>query len=201
MTHRFERTIQPEAVMADIVDIDALRALLEKATKGPVAWMGGPHNIYFATTHSGRIFIMGFKRMGINGAQPVFPVNGRLVPASDMLKFDVGDPSVTGMAAAKADSSVYRYDIRDIDNPEAQLLVAARNALPALLDELEGLRADLGRTVTHASRLAMRETELRAALLKICEPITVAGDADTITACQDLHEIICEIAQEALTKG
>lgn len=73
--------------------------------------------------------------------------------------------------------------------------------LNAAREESERLRADLGRTVTHASRLATRETELRAALLKICEPITVTGDADTITACQDMHEIICEIAQEALSKS
>lgn len=35
-------------------------------------------------------------------------------------------------------------------------------------------------------------------LRKICEPITVAGPPDVVSACQDLHELICEIAQGAL---
>lgn len=43
--------------------------------------------------------------------------------------------------------------------------------------------------------------ELVAALRKICEPITVAGDIETVSACQDLHEIICEIAQGAIAKA
>jgi hypothetical protein len=134
-----------EAATPHITDeeLSELERLLGEATPGPVAWMGnGQHDIYLATTHSGRIYVMGFKRMGIQGAQPMFPKDGRMAPASDMLKFDVGDPSVTGIAAAKTNGSVYRYDVRDIDNPEARLLVAARNALPRLLAEVKRARAE-----------------------------------------------------------
>ena len=46
---------------------------------------------------------------------------------------------------------------------------------------------------------AQAEVErLRKALEKICEPITVAADAETVVACQDLHDLICDIAQTAL---
>lgn len=45
---------------------------------------------------------------------------------------------------------------------------------------------------------ADRIERLETALKKIQEPITVAADADTVSACQDLHELICDIARAAL---
>lgn len=130
--------------MTDI-DTAALRELLKEATPGPVAWFGNgsAQRISLATTHSGRRFVMSFYRWGMRGVQPAFPVDGVMTNASTMLKFAVGDPSVTGMEEAEADSTVYRYDIVDIDNVEARLLVAARNAAPALLDRIEALETAL----------------------------------------------------------
>jgi hypothetical protein len=104
-------------------------------TPGPWAWFGkgSCNDIYLATTHSGRRFIMGFKRWGTQGAEPTFQVEGRMVPASSLAKFEVGDNVVVGLAAAKVDPSVYRYDINGIDHPDARLIASA----PELLEALE----------------------------------------------------------------
>ncbi len=104
-------------------------------TPGPWEWMGNEHHIYLATTHSGRIYVMGFKHRGMQGAEPMFQVNKRMVPASELVKFDVGDGKATGFAEGKADPSVYRYDVATINAPDARLIAAA----PELLDALEAL--------------------------------------------------------------
>ena len=108
-----------------------------KHTPGPWAWFGtgNNHNIYLATTHSGRRYVMGFERWGMNGAQPIFQPKraGGMIPAKDLLKFEVGDRSVTGIDAAKKDGSVYRYDIRGIDCADACLIAAS----PELLENLK----------------------------------------------------------------
>ncbi len=75
---------------------------------------------------------MDFVRKGMNGAQPRFqPSGGVMVNADDLLQFQVGDQSIVGMKAAKADGSVYRYDIRGIDNADARLIAAAPDLLAA----------------------------------------------------------------------
>lgn len=104
-------------------------------TPGRWAWFGNARNneIYLATTHSGRRYVMGFQRWGMKGAQPMFqPADRGLVPASDLLKFEVGDRAVTGVEAAKADESVYRLDISGIDCADARLIAAAPELLAAL---------------------------------------------------------------------
>lgn len=109
-------------------------------TPGPWAWHGnaGSNSLYLATTHSGRRYVMGFNRWGMSGAQPTFQPAGRgLVPASDLLQFEVGDRSIVGVTAAKADTSVYRLDVRGIDCADARLIAAA----PELLVALQGLLA------------------------------------------------------------
>lgn len=105
-------------------------------TPGPWAWFGNAKNneVYLATVDRGRRYVMGFERWGMRGAQPRFQPGGRgLVSASELLAFEVGDRSVRGVDAAKADESVYRLDIRDIDCPDARLIAEA----PNLLKELE----------------------------------------------------------------
>jgi len=105
-------------------------------TPGPWAWYGNARtqSIYLATTHSGRRCVMGFRRWGMANAQPEFQPDQarRLVPASDLLNFEVGDRSVTGYEAAKSDDSVYRYDICGIDCADARLIAAAPDLLNAL---------------------------------------------------------------------
>jgi hypothetical protein len=94
--------------------------------------MGNQYGLYLATTHSGRRYVMGFRRMGFNYAQPVFQVNNRLVPAADLVQFEVGDGTARGFAAGKADGTVYRYDVRDIDAADARLIAAAPDLYHAL---------------------------------------------------------------------
>jgi hypothetical protein len=50
-------------------------------------------------------------------------------------------------------------------------------------------------------RLLGANIVLLAGLHEICEPITAMGDADSVSACQDLHELICMTAQDAIAKA
>jgi len=103
-------------------------------TAGPWGWFGNASNreIYLATAHSGRRFVMGFERWGMRGAQPRFqPAERGLVPASELLTFEVGDKDVRGVDAAKANESVYRLDINGIDCADARLIAAAPDLLAA----------------------------------------------------------------------
>lgn len=101
-------------------------------TKGPWAWMGNQHGLYLATTHSGRQYVMGFRRMGMQNAQPVFLVKDRLVPASDLVEFEVGDGTARGFGQGRDDDTVYRYDVSGIDAADARLIAAAPDLLEAL---------------------------------------------------------------------
>lgn len=105
-------------------------------TPGPWEWYGSTDHyprVHLATTHGGRRFVMNFRRAGMQGAQPVFQVNNRMVPASELVLFDV-DPSVRGMTAGRAAPSVYRQDFSVIDHPDARLIAAAPELLAALID-------------------------------------------------------------------
>lgn len=115
-----------------------------KHTPGPWSWFGNGkmNSVYLATAHSGRHWVMGFERWGFSGAQPRFHPEGRgLVDACQLLQFVVGNSDVRGMEQAKADESVYRYDIRNIDNPDARLIAAAPCLLEALVEILGPLNA------------------------------------------------------------
>jgi hypothetical protein len=106
--------------------IEQLEAMLANATKGPWGWFGYPDDLKLATKHSGRIYVMDFVRKGMRFAQPRFHPSGRgMVNAAELLKFEVGDRDVTGEKAARADGSVYRYDVIGIDNADAALIALA----------------------------------------------------------------------------
>lgn len=115
-------------------------------TPGPWDWFGNARNneVYLATTHSGRRYVMGFRRWGMRGAQPMFqPGNRGLVAAEKLLTFEVGDRSVRGVEAAKADDSVYRLDISGIDCADARLIAAAPDGLELAEDAIPILEAVL----------------------------------------------------------
>ena len=101
--------------------------MTDKHTPGPWVWRGNAHaqDVYLSTRHGGRRIVMGFKRWGTAGAQPTFRGQNSLEDAKDLLKFEVGDPSVTGVAEARENNSVYRLHIADIDHPDARLIEAA----------------------------------------------------------------------------
>lgn len=123
-------------------------------TPGPWSWFGNARNneIYIATENRGRRYVMGFSRWGMRGAQPMFQPEGRgLVPASRLLTFEVGDRSVRGVDAAKADDSVYRLDIRGVDCADARVIVAA----PDTLDALVALRNHLSGKPNPSTLLAL----------------------------------------------
>ena len=115
-----------------------------KHTPGPWGWFGnaGHQGLYLSTVHHGRRFVMNFRRWGFRNAQPAFQVDGRMVPAADLLTFEVGEPGVVGVDAAKADQSVYRLDIRGIDHPDARLIAAAPTLYALLADIANGDLAD-----------------------------------------------------------
>ena len=114
--------------------------MTEQHTPGPWVWRGNAYaqDVYLSTLHGGRKVVMGFSRWGTAGAQPTFRGPNSLRYAKDLLKFEVGDPSVTGVAEARENNSVYRLHIADIDHPDARLIQAA----PEMLDALEGYISD-----------------------------------------------------------
>lgn len=109
-------------------------------TPGPWAWFGNRGGgVYLATPDRGRRYVMSFRRYGMNGAQPAFCVGNIMVPAAELVSFAVGDRSVRGFKQADSDTSVYRYDVDQIDHPDARLIAAA----PTLLEALERIAAPL----------------------------------------------------------
>jgi hypothetical protein len=82
-----------------------MSSLLETKTRpGPWRWFGDTRGqrIYLATQRRGRIFVMSFDRWGMRGATPTFQVNGCMEPASELARFEVGDPGIVGHTAPKA---------------------------------------------------------------------------------------------------
>jgi hypothetical protein len=115
---------------------DDLRRLLAEATPGPWRWHGqiGPHHeIGLRTVGNGILYVMGAKRLGMQGAEFTF---WRRTP--DAHWGWNGDMETASEVAVR--EVPYRTDIVDIANPNAQLIVAAVNALPALLDVVEAAR-------------------------------------------------------------
>jgi hypothetical protein len=114
----------------------------EGYTPGPWEWGGYPDDIRLQTVKHGKQFVMTFARKGMRGAQPRFQTKGYMHNAAeDLIVFQVGDRSIRGEKAARADGSVYRYDICDIDHPDARLLKLA----PEMAAEIGRLRAEVAR--------------------------------------------------------
>jgi hypothetical protein len=114
-----------------------MKASERKHTPAPWRWTGNAKHggIYLATIQRGTRVVMDFVRKGMNGAQPRFQPDNLMVKSDDLLEFIVGDHTVRGLKAAEENVSVYRYDVRAVDCPDARLIAQA----PALLDALEGI--------------------------------------------------------------
>lgn len=113
--------------------LDEIRERWAKATKGPWGWFGNTscHDIYLATLDRGRVFVMGFRRWGLQRAQPVFRVQqgdaGVLAPSAEMVVYE----------------RTYRKDFHDIDNPDARAISASPEDVAWLLAEVDRLRRTL----------------------------------------------------------
>lgn len=128
-------------------------------TPGPWKWFGNRSGgLYLATTHSGRKYVMGFRRYGMNGAQPVFRCADRMVPAAELVEFEVGDGTARGFKEADKNPSVYRYDVSAIDNPDARLIAEA----PTMAEALRGfVEHPLPYCETDAEKLARLDEFMR----------------------------------------
>ncbi len=106
-------------------------------TRSRPGWRGWPECLYLGALldesenfpfHCGMMQLMDFARWGMKDAQPRFLAEGDagvMVPARDLLKFEVGDPGITGLDAGKANHTVYRLTVDGIDHPIARLIALA----------------------------------------------------------------------------
>lgn len=132
-----------------------------KHTPGPWGWFGSTRtSMYLATAHSGRRYVMRFKRKGMGEAEPVFQVNDRMVPASDLAIYEVNRE-----ATSAKDPSVYRHDIIGFRSADACLIAAAPDLLEAVR-ELVGLY-DAGKAWSPSDHPIVKA---RAALAKATSP-------------------------------
>lgn len=141
-----------------MIALDAIRARAEAATPGPWGWFGNVDNahLYLATRRWGRHYVMGFRRLGMQGAQPEF-VSGRtwrknadgsvdfgtvgsgIVPGARLARYEVAPD-----ATKRSDPRVYRGDITGFHNPDAEFIANARQDIADLLAEVDRLRALVG---------------------------------------------------------
>lgn len=141
------------------LDLDAIKARTDAATPGPWGWYGNTdvQQMYLATKRYGRMYVMGFRRWGLQGAQPTFCVDrtwkpdpqsgddfghaGTIAPAHELASRIVRY-EVAPNAASRRDSRVYRADLIGIKNPDAEFIAHARQDVDDLLAEVERLRKD-----------------------------------------------------------
>ncbi len=139
------------------VDRAALRALLAEATGRPWAWRGNVDNwnIWLGGFYDhvdketgGRrrwgTTVLDFARWGMRGARPRFNVDNLMHNGDEFAVYEVART-----ATSRKDPRVYRGDIVDLRHPDARLIPAAVNALPALLDDLDA--AEHARTAARAA--------------------------------------------------
>ncbi len=121
-------------------ELASLEALAKAATPGPWGWFGSTRTyVYLATRHSGRRFVMAFKRKGLQSAEPTFQVRGEMIPASELAIYEVNPDATT-----KDDPSVYRHDIVGFRHPDAAYIAAANPAaILSLIEENKRMREAL----------------------------------------------------------
>ena len=125
------------------------RSLLESTTPGPWQWFGNTkqYEVYLATKHSGRRFVMDFVRWGMGGAQPRFQVtiDGNEAGGGVMrsiAQLAEGDANAKGRLPLLGPlfEVDYRRQFVGIGHPDAQLIAAAPTLTRKLLDEVDRLR-------------------------------------------------------------
>lgn len=107
----------------------------EAATFGPWEWCGNTdtHDIHLATVTGGRVFVLGFRRWGMQQAGPEFQGPVKMLPAHEIVKYQVAP--VVG-SANRGDKRLYRADFRGLDHPDASFIEHSREDIPRLLADL-----------------------------------------------------------------
>jgi hypothetical protein len=113
-------------------DLSAIKARAAAATPGPWGWFGyvpapkgyaKQRNVYLATQHSGRIYVMDFERWGINGARPRFQDHEQHLMIDEPARcFQVAEHSGA---------------IEGVTHPDAAFIAHARADVDALIAEVE----------------------------------------------------------------
>ncbi len=135
---------------------------MSEHTPGPWGWFGNvdTKNLYLAAKHSGRQFVMGFTRYGMQSAKPEFNLNSRMVGADELVRF-----AVCPEATSREDERVYRGDIVDIDHADARLIAAAPELYEAaknVLDWFSELESREDQAVLGTLREAVAKAEGKA---------------------------------------
>lgn len=137
-------------------DLAAIRERAAQATPGPWGWFGNTdvHTAYLATKRFGRMYVMGFRRWGLQGAQPVFttgrawkpnPDSGADFAATGYVKdgSQLARYEVAPDATSRRDPRVYRADLTGFKNPDAEFIAHARQDVDDLLALVDRLQAEL----------------------------------------------------------
>ena len=107
-------------------ELQAIRDRWAKAAKGPWMWDVNKSCNQVLLESSGRYIVMGFRRMGMQGAQPEFVVDGCLDSAVEL--------------AVPRKSNHPNFNM-DIIHPDAQAIANAPGDIAALLAEVRRLQA------------------------------------------------------------
>lgn len=143
--------------MSNFPDIlDAIRKRANAATPGPWSWYGNTkyQNVHLATQRWGRHMVMGFRRWGMQGAQPEFwnrPDPGAVKEGAfggDAHHTTAAESAIYEVAPdarSAEDRRVYRHDVVGIRNADASFIAHSREDIDTLLaevDRLAGLLAE-----------------------------------------------------------
>jgi len=125
-------------------ELEAIEAREKAATPGPWVWeiRAATRQAYLWTTHSGRYYVMGFQRWGMNSAAPTFQVYEKCQGPVDergskgMFRADSLTKSLPGKE--------YNVGYDDyLDHPDAEFIAHARQDIPALIAENKRLSAEV----------------------------------------------------------
>lgn len=193
---------------------DERKALREKAlaaTPGPWEWYGNTksYDVYLATTHSGRRFVMDFVRWGMGAAaQPRFQVtidgdaSGGGVMRSLKALADGDENAKTKALDLPQLGPKFEVDYRrqfvGIGHPDAAFIAAANPAaVIALLDDNDQLRAEVERLDAALGE----EIDERDARLKQIDDIADAlGDEGEWSNLHDRGQAAYELASSAVAE-
>ena len=124
--------------------MSALKEIRDRAaaaTPGPWQWFGNWdfREVYLATVNYGRRYVLGFRRWGMQGAQPVFrskPGDGATLQTAS----EVPVSEVCRSATSRDDHRVYRGDLVGFRNADAEFIANARQDVDDLLAMIDAVR-------------------------------------------------------------